>query len=421
MYKAIKTKLYLIRNQKQLLLYLMHASKNLYNEALYNVRQHYLETGKYLTYEDNYKIISRSSENYRILNTTQAQCVIRKVDEAMKAFFGSLRSKKAKKVKLPKYLDKHGYYSLIDRMVYKPNKERYVLPRGNFIKRMSKIYEKLNKENKYNLDMIESLSISIKTPTCIQNKQIKEITIKPKYDGKYIEVIHTYLEDESLDINNSKTETMGIDFGYNNLAYCAVTNGNHLHIDGLRLKSMNQRYYKKISKLASQRLNQNVLTKRMIALIEKRNNQMIYGINKASKLIIDHAIANHVGKIMIGYSEGFKDIKTNKQNNQWFNAIPIAKLRDRIIQLAKTNEIEYEVINESYTSQASYIDSDDINKKTSFSGKRTYRGLYISKDGIAINADLNAALNILRKSNPKSFKIGSIGLNTPRRTYLFTN
>jgi len=52
-YKAIKTKLYLNENEKKFLLYLMHEAKDLYNQALYNVWQHYFETGKYLSYLDN--------------------------------------------------------------------------------------------------------------------------------------------------------------------------------------------------------------------------------------------------------------------------------------------------------------------------------------------------------------------------------
>jgi hypothetical protein len=95
-YKAIKTRLYLNENEKKFLLYLMHEAKNLYNQALYNVRQHYLETGKYLTYVDNYKILSKDSVHYRTLSTPLAQSVIRKVDEAMKAFLGSIKSKKTK-------------------------------------------------------------------------------------------------------------------------------------------------------------------------------------------------------------------------------------------------------------------------------------------------------------------------------------
>jgi IS605 OrfB family transposase len=420
-YKAIKTRLYLNENEKKFLLYLMHEAKNLYNQALYNVRQHYFDTGKYLSYVDNYKLLSIDSMHYRTLSTSLAQSVIRKVDEAMKAFLGSIKSKKTKKVKLPRYLDKNGYYPLIDRMVYKPKTNEYKLPRGNFIKRLSKDFESIsNKLTKKNLSLseVESLSFKIDTPKCIINKTIKEITIKEKYDGKYIEVIHVYENDKDIKNEVSKTETMGIDFGYNNLAMCALTNGHHLLVDGLRLKSMNQRYWKKISRLASLRENQNVLTRRMISLMVKRNNQMTYGINKAAKLIIDHAKKEKVKEIIIGYNEGFKDIKSNKQNHQWFKSIPIARLRDRIISLAEENQIEYQVVNEAYTSMASFVDKDNL-KQNSFSGKRIKRGLYKSKKGILINADLNAALNIIRKSKPNALGTGFKGWNTPKRTYLF--
>lgn len=422
MYKAIKTKLYLKSNELSFLLLLMRAAKNVYNEALYNVRQHYFETNQYLTYEDNYKIISQQSENYRILNTAQGQAIIRKVDEAMKAFFGSIKAKVKEKVKLPRYLDKNGYYSLIDRMIYKPNREYYVLPRGNFIKKISKYYEETdNKLQKYqtNLDEFDSLNIKIKTPKCISNKTIKEITIKQKYDGNYIEVIHTYVHEEKpINDLSIKTETMAIDFGYNNLAMCALSNGNHLLIDGLKLKSMNQNYHKKISKLSSLRPSQTFFTRRMINVMEKRNHQMDYGIHKAAKLIIEHAIKQQVKEIILGYNEEFKDINLSKAYNQWSKSIPIARLRDRILTIAKEVGILTKVINEAYTSRASYIDQDEIRNDTC-SGERIKRGLYESYHHILINADLNAALNILRKGNPDAIWIGSRGWNTPKRTYLF--
>ncbi len=106
-------------------------------------------------------------------------------------------------------------------------------------------------------------------------------------------------------------------------------------------------------------------------------------------------------------------------------SIPIARLRDRIVYLATRYDIETSIVNEAYTSKSSYIDRDkllnleDDIKKTSFNGKRIKRGLYVSKTGICINADLNAALNILRKGKPDALWIGSKGLNTPQRTYLF--
>ena len=60
---------------------------------------------------------------------------------------------------------------------------------------------------------------------------------------------------------------------------------------------------------------------------------------------------------------------------------------------------------ESYTSKASFLDKDPIpvwskddKKYYHFSGKRMTRGLYQSKAGTCIHADINGALNTLQKS-----------------------
>ena len=419
-YKALKTRLYLNPNQHQFLLSLMRASRSLYNQALYNVRQHFIKTNGYLSYNENYQLL-KDSEHYRYLSTTQGQMVIRKVDEAMKGFFGSLKSKVKQTIRLPRYLKKDTHYPIYDRMIYKPNDKVYTLPRSNFIKKVSKELEKDSKQihkHTFELNEVDSLSLDIPTPTCIQNKPIKEITIKSYYDGQYIEVIYVYI-DETLKIETKDyTETMGIDFGYNNLAFCSVTNNEHLLLDGKRLKSMNQFYHKRIAKLASIRPNQNTLTKQMIKLMDKRNQQMDYGIYKAAKLVINHAIENKVKQIIIGYNDAFKDERLSDTYNQWTKSIPIARLRDRIIYLAEQIGIETKVINEAYTSKASYLDQDDF-VKGDFSGVRIKRGLYKSQKGTLINADQNASLNMIRKGNPDALWIGDKGVNTPKRTYLF--
>jgi len=55
------------------------------------------------------------------------------------------------------------------------------------------------------------------------------------------------------------------------------------------------------------------------------------------------------------------------------------------------NHYVYRTTPKKYNPQQSYV----------FSGKRVKRGLYRSKTGILINADVNGAYNILRKSKPK--------------------
>jgi putative transposase len=77
---------------------------------------------------------------------------------------------------------------------------------------------------------------------------------------------------------------------------------------------------------------------------------------------------------------------------------------------AKLVGIEVLVQEESYTSKASFLDLDPIpvkesegEKKPTFSGKRVKRGMYKSKSGRVLNADVNGSYNIMRKAIPNVF------------------
>ena len=70
------------------------------------------------------------------------------------------------------------------------------------------------------------------------------------------------------------------------------------------------------------------------------------------------------------------------------------------------NGVRFAKQEESYTSKASFWDKDIIpvynadNPKTyRFSGNRIHHGLYKTANGKTFNADVNGALNIMRKSS----------------------
>lgn len=78
------------------------------------------------------------------------------------------------------------------------------------------------------------------------------------------------------------------------------------------------------------------------------------------------------------------------------------ELLEKIRYKAFAEGIEVVFTEESYTSKASFYDGDLIpvygdESKQEFSGKRKHRGLYVTKDGFAVNADVNGSLNIGRK------------------------
>ncbi|MBR1728807.1 MAG: hypothetical protein IJ728_04715 [Selenomonadaceae bacterium] len=96
---------------------LSHIAKNLANEAIYNVRQYYFSEGKYLNFEKNYALL-KGSRNYKILNSNMAQQILKEVDGMFQSFFALLELAKKgkypfKAVKLPKYLPKDGFTTLI--------------------------------------------------------------------------------------------------------------------------------------------------------------------------------------------------------------------------------------------------------------------------------------------------------------------
>lgn len=130
-------------------------------------------------------------------------------------------------------------------------------------------------------------------------------------------------------------------------------------------------------------------------------------MNKVARIIINYCINNSIGILICGYNETFqRNSNMGKENNQNFVNIPYGKLRNKLEYLCELNNIQFVKQEESYTSKASFWDNDEIPvyncdnpKEYKFSGSRVYRGLYKTKIGKKFNADVNGALNILKKSN----------------------
>lgn len=87
-------------------------SKNLYNQALYRIRQYYFNTKEYLNYYSNVKQLTKERQaDYIALPAKVAQWVVKQVDQNFKSFFASSKSKKVNhKVSIPKYLEKSSRY-----------------------------------------------------------------------------------------------------------------------------------------------------------------------------------------------------------------------------------------------------------------------------------------------------------------------
>ncbi|BBM54210.1 IS200/IS605 family element transposase accessory protein TnpB [Leptotrichia sp. oral taxon 417] len=411
MYLTLKQQVkHLSKKEFRNLKHLSHIAKNLTNEAIYNIRQYYFNKKKYLSYSENYKML-KNSENYKKLNSNMAQQILKEVDGSFKSFFGLLKLAKNgqydnKKIKLPKYLAKDGFTTLVIGFVR--------LKDGILIVPYSNLFKKTHQE------------IKIKLPPVLKDKKIKEIRIIPKQHSRYFEIQYIY-EVEEVQRELNKENALGIDLGINNLCTCVTNNGASFIIDGRKLKSINQYYNKVNAKLQSikdkQKTSRTTLRQKRIA--RKRNNRINDYLSKVARIIVNYCLNNDIGKLVLGYNEDFQR-KSNigSINNQNFVNIPYGKLRDKLIYLCKLYGIEFKLQEESYTSKASFFDGDIIPvydkeniQEYIFSGKRIKRGLYQTSKGYQLNADCNGALNILRKSKVVDLSIlyNRGELDTPKR------
>ena len=393
MYLTVKQQLKHLSKEEYLSLReLSHTAKNLYNQAVYNVRQYYFQENKYLNYQKNNSLL-KNSENYKTLNSNMSQQILKEVDGSFKSFFELLKKKNKgiynAKVKLPSYLPKNSFTTLVIGFV-RLNEDTLVIPYSNSFKKNHK-------------------KISIKIPPILLNKKIKEIRIIPKFNARFFEIQYTY-EVQEEQRNLDKNHALAIDFGINNLATCVTSKGRSFIIDGKKLKSINQWFNKENARLQSIKDKQKYGKKptlRQKYLYSSRNNKVNDYMSKTARKIINYCLENNIGILICGYNETFqRNSNIGKANNQTFVNIPFGKLREKLEYLCKLYSLRFVEQEESYTSKSSFFDMDILPKfeedkpqTYSFLGKRIKRGVYQTSKGYIFNADINGALNILRKSN----------------------
>lgn len=350
-------------------------SKNLYNATLYTIRQHYFQNKSYLSYYDVVKKFVRENNiDYRMLPAKVSNKTQLLVDKAFKSFF-ALKKKKNTKAKIPKYLAKDG--------------------------RQTVVYEKGAINHRNNIIKLSKTSIEIKTK--ISYEEIKQIRVVPKTKFRIdIEVLY----EVECKINTNKTKYASIDLGVNNLIALFIDEDNPCLLNGRPLKSINQYYNKEISSLKS-KLKKGVYTSnKILKLHNRRNNKIQDFLHKASRKLMNQLVLSKVTHLVIGYNKEIKqDISLGKKNNQNFVSIPFLTLINMIKYKAELLGIEVILQEESYTSKASALDLDKIptfpEKSNNFSGTRIKRGLYNTRNNLLLNADINGAINILRKYKPE--------------------
>lgn len=349
-------------------------SKNLYNATLYCIRQQFIFNKKYISfYEINKKFIRRNQHDYRQLPSKVSQTIQRLVDKNMQSFFNLLKLRKDKgydkPIKLPNYLKSDG----LQVVHYDKQALSFKKKRG---------YIHLSKTNIY-----------IRTKQNIEN--IRYVKIVPR--GNHFLIIVGYSVKE-VDLLGDNSRYGSIDLGLNNLITFSSNVTKPFIINGKPIKSINQYYNKRISKFKSKLPNNKRTSKHVNNLYKRRSYKIDDYFHKVSSKLVNHLVFNRVNTLVIGYNKGWKqDIKIGKRNNQNFVQIPFQRLINMLIYKCNDCGINVVLQEESYTSKCSFLDNESIKKHDKYAGRRVKRGLFKTKNGNIINADLNGSLNIMKK------------------------
>jgi putative transposase len=295
-----------------------------------------------------------------------------------------------KKVQIPKYLDKEGYFTL------------------------SYTNQQLGRSILSGIIKLPLSDISFHT----NKTNIKLVRFIPHSSYIVMEVVY---EVKDIDMLCDNSRYAGIDLGINNLATITSNISQSYIVNGRPVKSINQ-YYNKVKANLQSQLKDRRTSKRIQRLTFKRNCKIKDYFHKSTSYIVNQLVSDSINTVVIGQNKDWKqDINIGTKNNQSFTSIPHSMFINMLKYKCRLKGINIVCIKESYTSKSSFLDSDSIpslkDENISFSGKRIKRGLYRSSTGYTINADVNGSFNILRKFVLK--EVGDVDLLPADRGFVF--
>jgi len=357
-------------------------SKNLYNQGLYRVRQHFFERGSYLNYYELQKQMQDEKQvDYTAIPAKVAQWTLRLLDKNFKSFF---KANKAYKKAPNKFLGK-------PKLLRYKDKER-----GRNICTYT-IQAISSKELKHGFIKLSGTAIRFRT----KQSSVQQVRVIPKNGHYVIEVVYLKEAKEPIKDNGKYA---AIDIGLNNLATLTFNfKQQPVVLNGKPLKSINQYYNKQKAKLQSY-LGEVKTSKKITKLNYKRNNKVKHYIHNASRLLVNQLVSLRVSKVIVGKNKNWKqEINIGKRNNENFVKIPHAIFIQQLEYKLQLEGIQAILREESYTSKCSFFDNEPIQKQDQYIGKRISRSWFRTKEKLLVHADVNGALNIGKKQFPKAF------------------
>lgn len=358
------------------------------NLVLYITRQSFLE-GAYLSPPESDKILKKENPSlYREISAASAQRIGQAVGDSWKSYFELRKSWQRGELQFRPSLPR-----------YSKSASTFYVGRNGF--RIA--------DGHLHISGSTNVGFSPVRVTCCEAQAfnarkaetiVRDVRIVPRGTSFVIELVYDREEEHAIDLD--ETRAAALDAGVDNLLAIASNQPEipPVLVSGRSLKALNAQFNKEKADLSG-----NSKSRHIKAKVVKRQNLINDYFHKTSKWLVDWCIAHCIGTLVVGKNIGWKtSINIGRRNNQTFTALPHARLIEMIAYKAEAKGIKVVIREESYTSKASALDLHPIpdfdprfRGAHRFSGKRAKRGLYRTGSGRVINADINGALNILRK------------------------
>lgn len=365
----------------------MHIANNLYNQCVWEFR-HALDDKDEPRWLSYYSLRDRMREvlnlegecNYRLLpNDHLAERVVQSFSISCQCFASRMRNHKPGQAfpSLPGYRPKGAMYPL--RMTRRTDK-RSITADGL-------------------LHLAKDIEIPIYGFADYKERLRHFVMATLTPHPNFIEVALTYDSPITPDADNDEADYAAIDLGLDNIVTMVDQYQTTIYHGGF-LKSYHQFYFDQMQRLkaAVQWKPGDAYTHRMQRLHDKRNAYVDDVMNKISRHIVDYLRSRHIGVLIIGWDYNIKQrghLDFNTRRLFLYGAH--GKLIDKLRYKCEAVGIHVVTTEERYTSKCDALALEPIEHHDQYLGRRVKRGLFRSSTGKLINADVNGAINIMRK------------------------
>jgi IS605 OrfB family transposase len=378
------------------------------------------------------KAIIPQDDSYKMIGSQVAQQTLHKLDDAYDSFFKKLEKYKIKrniddKRPNPPHYRKNKYVLVFQ------NKSFKIVTINNKTKENKKNKTKKNKKNKHKNGKYVKLSLGLlmkhklikldensdgflwfKLPKNLKDAIIDEIEISPSDDKTLCYINYKYKIalpkiDEEQDYK-ANYKIASVDFGMINLMTIfslffddpiIYKGGYVIYINKFYKRLIEGIYQPALAKAKNENRNGDAkrIEDHIYKLWRRRKHIMHDHFNKISTDFIKKCVYANINEIILGYNKNWKKgTNMGSINNDNFCKIPYRNLINMIFHKARKNGIKVRENEESYTSKCDALNWEEIGYHEVYNGKRLRRGLFSAGNDALINADVNGAINIMRKA-----------------------